>query len=138
MAAVRGFGLGGDDEPAGILVEAVDDPRTAHAADPGKAAAAMGEQRVDQGSVGIARRWMDHQAGGLVDDDEMCILESDIERDRLGGRYRIIRVGDNYDKSLASADLERRIADHSSVVADLAGKDQLLEAGPRQLGPVAL
>src|SRR5579864_248188 len=131
---MRQLGLGDDDEPARVLVEAVDDPRPAHAADPGKALAAMGDKRIDQGAVGIARRRMDHQPGGLVDDDEMCILKTNAEGDRLCSRCRILSLGQNYDKSLALLHLARRITDHVSVIAYLAGKDQLLETRARQLG----
>ena len=37
----------------------------------------MVEQRVDQRAVAIARRGMDDQPGGLVDDQQMLVLEHD-------------------------------------------------------------
>ncbi len=60
---------------------------------PARLVAAMRDQRVDQGAVGIARGRVNNQAGGLVDDDQMCILKADIERDRLGRRRRIVGSG---------------------------------------------
>ena len=62
---------------------------------PARLGAAMGDQRVDEGAVGIARGRMDDQAGGLVDDDQMCILETDIERHRLRRRCRHPRAAGN-------------------------------------------
>src|SRR6478735_6963285 len=59
--------LGAHHQPGGALVEAVDDPRPRHPADPRKARPSMGDQRVDQRAVAIARGGMDDEAGGLVD-----------------------------------------------------------------------
>ena len=131
---MRRLGLGGDDKTAGVLVEAVDDPRPAHPADPQQAVAAMGDERVDERAVGIAGRRVNHQPRGLVDDDEMCILETDTERDRLRLRRCILRFGENYDESLAVFHLARGVADHDAVIADLAGEDQLLEPAAGVLG----
>src|SRR5271169_4445058 len=98
---MRALGLGDDHQPAGVLVEAMDDARPSHAADTGKAGAAMGDQRIDEGAVGVSRRGMNDEAGGLVDDDQMCILKTNIERDRLSGRDRILSFGEEYDEILA-------------------------------------
>ena len=50
----------------------------------------MGDERVDQGAVGVARRRVDDQPGGLVHHDQMLVLIGDRERDglRLG---RLVR-----------------------------------------------
>ena len=61
--------------------------------------AAMGDQRVDQRAVGIARRRMHDEPRRLVDDDEVLVLVDDVERNilalRLGGRGggHVDRVG---------------------------------------------
>ena len=60
---------------------------------PDSAAAAMVEQRVDQRAVEIARGGMDDQPGGLVDHDQMLVLEHDDERDILRFVVRGRRVG---------------------------------------------
>ena len=48
--------------------------------------------------------------GRLVDDDQMCILKADIERDRLRYRRRIFKIRENYDKILAAAYPRRWVA----------------------------
>ena len=49
--------------------------------------AAMGDQGIDQGAVGIARRGMHHQARWLVDDDQVLVLINHIERNILAARH---------------------------------------------------
>ena len=94
----------------------------------------MGDERVDERAVGIAGRRVNHQPRGLVDDDEMCILETDTERDRLRLRRCILRFGENYDESLADFHLARGVTDHDAVIANLARQDQLLEPAAGVLG----
>ena len=52
-------------------------------ADAGQAGAAMIEQRIDQGTVGIARRRMHHHPGGLVEHDQAGVLEQNAQRNIL-------------------------------------------------------
>ena len=82
----RALVLGRDQQAARVLVEAMDDARPRLAADAGQRRAAMGDQRVDQRAVGIARRRMDDEPGRLVDDDEVLVLVDDVERDILALR----------------------------------------------------
>ena len=79
-ALVGGVGLGDDQQAGGVLVEPVDDAGPPDPADPRQAGAAMGDQRVDQRAVRMARRRMDDEAGRLVDDDQVLVLEDDVER----------------------------------------------------------
>ena len=58
-------------------------PGRSHPADAGKAGAAMGDQRIDQGAGLVPGGRMHHEAPGLVDDDDVVILIDDIERDIL-------------------------------------------------------
>ena len=74
QALVRSVGLGDDQQPRGVLVDAVDDAGTGNPADPRKLPGAVVEQRVDQRAVVVASGGMDHQPGGLVDDDQMFVL----------------------------------------------------------------
>src|SRR5216683_6213014 len=97
---VRDLGLGDDHQPARILVEAMHDPRPSDPADAGQTRAAMAEQGVDESTVRVSRGGMDDHAGRLVDDDQMCILEAHIERDRLRFRSRILSLRENYDEIL--------------------------------------
>lgn len=60
-----GIVLGGDDQAAGVPVDAVDDTGPLFAADAGQRIAAVMQQGVDQRAVGMARRRMHHQPTGL-------------------------------------------------------------------------
>ena len=71
-------------QPGGVLVEPMHDARAPDTADPGKAGAAMGDQRVDQRAGLVPGGGMHHEAPGLVDDDDVVILVDDIERDIFG------------------------------------------------------
>ena len=71
-------------QAAGILINAVDNTGTHHAADAGQAVPAMGQQGVDQGAVGIAGRRMNDHALGLVDHEQVAVLIDDVQRDILG------------------------------------------------------
>ena len=52
-------------------------------------ARAAAEQRVDERSVGVARRRMDDEPGRLVDDEQVLVLVDDGDVDlRLGDRLR--------------------------------------------------
>ena len=62
----------------------------------------MMEQGVDQRSGPVARGGMNHHAGGLVDDDQMIVLEQDIQRDmpRAGGS--VFRLGNDQNPFIAA------------------------------------
>ena len=75
-------------QPGGVLVEPMHDARPPDAADPGKARAAMGDQRIDQRAGFMAGGGMHDESLGLVDDDDVVILIDDIERDILSRRAR--------------------------------------------------
>src|SRR3546814_20682467 len=64
--------LGGDDQPAGVLVDAMDDPRPRDAADARQLPRAMVEQRVDHRAVEIARGGMDDQIGRASGRERAC------------------------------------------------------------------
>ncbi len=85
-ADMRPVVLGSDHHAADLAVQPVHDTRSQHAADAGQARPAMGEQCIDQGIVGMARRWMDDHAGRLDQHHQMLVLEQDRELTRLGGR----------------------------------------------------
>ena len=44
----------------------------------------MEQERVDEGAIGVTRRWVDHQTRLLVHDEEIGILELDIDGNVLG------------------------------------------------------
>ena len=109
----------------------MDDARAPHAADAGQPGAAMRDQRVDEGAVGVPRRGMDDETCGLVDDDQMCILKINIERERLCRRRRILSIGEEYDEILAGPDAKGWVARCGPVMRDMALFDQPLEPAAR-------
>jgi hypothetical protein len=82
--------------PAGVLVEPVHDAGAQRIG----AALHLGvvQQRVDERAVGVARSGVNHEAGGLVEDDQMVVLEQDLQGNRLGlGAHRLGRRRVNQD-----------------------------------------
>src|ERR1700730_5044683 len=132
QSLVGGLGLGDNHQPAGVLVETVHDARPPDPADSGEARAAMADQGVDEGAVRVSRRRVDNQSCGLVDDDQMFILEADLQRHWLRDRDRVAILGQNYDEILAVMDPSRRLLQRYARACDVAGFDQPLEPGPRQ------
>ncbi len=98
----------------------------------------MREQRIDERALPVAGGRMDHHPGRLVDDDQMLVLEADVERDRLCRRGRVVRLGQHDDNPAPRAGALCRVAQQLAVAGDLAGEDQLLEAGARQLRQLPL
>ena len=129
---VGGLGLGDDHQPARILIEAMNDTRPADPADPGKTHPAMADQGVYERAVRVSRRGVDNQARGLIDDDQMCVLEADIQSNRLPDRRCIYIIRANYDEFLAASDSQRRVAQSCSFAGDIAVMDQPFEPGARQ------
>jgi hypothetical protein len=127
-----GLGLGDDHQTARVLVETMDDTGPANPADSGKASAAMTNQGVDECAVRVSRRRVNNQPRGLVDDDQMCILKADIQRDRLRYWRRICMIREDYDEILTAAYPRRWIAQRSPFARDIAGLDQALEPRARQ------
>ena len=97
--------LGDDQQARRILVDPVDDPGPRHAADAATGSAAMMEQRVDQRPVAVAGGGMDDQPGGLVDHQQMLVLEDDRQRDVLRLVMGRLRLGDRQREALVAVDL---------------------------------
>ena len=120
-------------------------PGTADAADAGQRGAAMGEERIDQRPVGMARRRMDDQARRLVDDDQVRVLMDHRKVQGLGLRGRRSRRRYANREALTGADavgrvpcraaaLVRPAGAHHRLPGHLAGHDEGLDAGPRKIG----
>ena len=75
-----------DEKAGGVLVDAVDDTGPQDAVDAGQLASPGVEQAVDQGVLPVTRRRVNHQALGLVYDDDVLILVGDGQL-HLGGLY---------------------------------------------------
>ena len=80
---MRRIGLGAHQQPGRVLVDPMDDTGPLHPVDPRQPAPAMVEQRIDQRTVAVSRRRVDHHPRRLVDDDQMLVLEHDFERNVL-------------------------------------------------------
>ncbi len=90
--AMGAVGFGGDHDTGRVLVEPMHDAGPTLAADAGQAVAAMGDQRVDQGSAGVAGGGMNDKSARLVDDDHRVVFEKNIERDGFAGGLRRFRA----------------------------------------------
>ena len=112
-APMRGVGLGDDQKAGRVLVEPVDDARPPDPADAGEARAAMADQRIDQGAIGMARRRMDDEPGRLVDHDQMLVLVDDIKRHVLAEERRFLRLRRLEGDRCAFGEPHRRIARHA-------------------------
>ncbi len=122
-----------DHEARSILVEAMDDAGATHAADASKAVAAMRQEGVDKGVLGIAGRGMDDETRRLVDDDEVIVLVADVESDRLRLRPVGQRRRHCHGENLARFDPHRRVRYRRAVPGDAAIQDELLDARARHL-----
>ncbi len=71
--------LGDHHEPGCAAIESMHDARPELAADAAQVVQMM-QQRVDDSAGCVAGTWMDHHAGGLVEDGEVGILIQDVER----------------------------------------------------------
>ena len=85
-----------DQQAAGVPVDAVDDAGADHPADPRQAVPAVVKQGVDQGAVGVAGGGVDHQPHGLVDDDDVLVLEDHVQGNVLGLCLQRHRVWDHH------------------------------------------
>ena len=65
--------LGDHEEARGAPVEPVDDPRPAHAPDPGELGPAVGQERVNQSPRPVARARMHDESDGLVHHEEVGV-----------------------------------------------------------------
>ncbi len=88
----------------------------------------MGEQGVDQGAFLVAGGGMHDQPGGLVQHDEMAVLEQDGEGDGLRLGDGADRVGRGDGIGGAGADRVGGLGEQRAVTRGVAGFDQGLDA----------
>lgn len=132
-SAVSQVRLGDDHEAGRIPIETVDDSGSALGTS-GQGRAPR-DERVDQRVVPMSGRWMYHEAGGLVDDRYVLILEEDLERNR-GGSESAGRLGiGKGDDDSVSAGEKSGGASRRAVYGNRAARDQAgrLGAGESQL-----
>ena len=121
--------FGRDEQAAGVPVNPVDDPRPKLAIDAGQALAAVKEQRVDQGAVGVAGGGVDHHAHRLIDLDHVLILIDHLQGDVLGQELHWGGVGN------AHGDLVPRLQpvilfQGPALAEDMALLQEFLGRGP--------
>ena len=112
--------LGGDDQAAGVPVDAVDDTGPLLTADAGQRIAAVMQQGVDQRAVGMARRRMHHQPHRLVHHDHVLILIHHVQRNILRLHGDLLRLGAGDFHGLAAGQtvvFRRARAVHSNAAA---------------------
>ena len=105
--------FGGDNEAAGVPVDAVDDAGALLPPDAGQALPAVIQQGVDQGAVRVPRGRMHHHARGLVHHDDVLVLIHHVQGDVLGPGLRLLRLRQRHLQHLSRLDpqvLRRRAA----------------------------
>ena len=121
-----------DQQPRGVLVDAVHDAGALFPANARQRIAAMRQQRVDQRTRRAARSRMNDHARGLVDHDQVIILMRDDQGDGLGAGLDRFggRQGDVVFLPLGHAGLA--VAGGAVGAGHGAFGDQPRQAGPRQ------
>jgi hypothetical protein len=103
----RGIGLCDQDETGRIAVEPMDEPR-AHAF--ARQRGDMPEQRVDERPIDGAVRRMRHHPGRLVDDQHVVVFVRDVECDRFGFHFELLRRRDRIVEPVARFEQRARFA----------------------------
>ena len=110
------------------------DARPRFTADGERTLTAMGDQGIDQGSVGIAGRGMHDKARGLVDDDQVVVFVDDIQRNILALRRRGRRRWHRHRIIFAWFDPVIGVFYRPRAQEHRAFRQQLLEPGTGEIG----
>ena len=97
--------FGHDQQTAGVLVDAVDDPRPNHPVDPGEALPAVVQQGVDQGAVWVPWRGVDHHALGFIHHQQVPVLVDDVQGEVLGLHFQGGGIGQQHGHLLPQGEL---------------------------------
>ena len=108
---VRRVVFGDDEQPGGVLVEPMHDAGTPDATDPGKTVAAMGDQRLHQGSRGMAGRGVNDQACGLIQHEQVVVFIPDVQNPGFADQLARLRLRQRNADRRPGADLESRVGD---------------------------
>jgi len=134
---MRQIGLGDHEEPRGVLVDPVHDPRPDPPADPRQPAAGVVQERVDQRAVRRPRRRVHDEPGRLVDDDQVGVLVHDGQRDRLGRRRDRRRLGQRQHQLGAGRQPHPRVVQRPpAAVRQRAALDQRMQPRPAEAQPL--
>jgi hypothetical protein len=108
----------------------VDNARTLDTPDAGESLA-MSQQGVDERAGGVTGAWVHHQAGGLVDHQEILVLEEDIQRDGFGAEAKRLGGGNDEPDLLPGAHRGTGLG-RVTTQENVSVGDQSLDAGARQ------
>jgi hypothetical protein len=117
-----------DEDPGGIAVEPVDDPRTGNSPDPGQSVGAR-KERVHEGSPGMPRRGVNHHPGRFFDDQKVSIFVKHTDRKILRHQFEGNGRRDHDDQGLSALQASRGTHDLPRQ-PDVPLPDQPLSAGP--------
>jgi hypothetical protein len=132
---VRGVVFGDEDDPGGVLIEAMDQTRAQGIAANGKSLAAA-QQGIDESAANVAGTSMDGHAGRLVDRENVGIFVENIKGDRF--RFGTEgRAGLNYDGDVFAAAKAKGAFRGLARDADESGLDELLNASAAEVGDVS-
>ena len=87
------IGLGNEQQPARILINAVDNAGADNAVYPRKVALAMPQKCVDEGALIVTRRGVNDHALRLIDHEQVAVLIHYIKRDILCPDRKLLRLG---------------------------------------------
>ena len=134
QAVVRAVILGHDQKPAGILVDPVHDAGALYPANAGQAFATMGDQGIHQGARFISGTGMDHEAGGLVDDDHVLVLVDDAKVHGLGQGLRRGGLRKDNVQQISRFHLVLRFAHRDTLDRHRAIRNKGLKPRPADIG----
>ena len=126
---VRFQGLGHHHQAGGVLVQAVHDAGARHI---GQMRHVV-QQRIEQGAVLVAGGGVNHQAGRLVDDQDMVIFIDDVQLDVLGDPFTLGLQRDVQFQARAGVDNVAR-TQHGAIDLETAVLDPASQAGTGVIG----
>ena len=126
--------LCGDEKPARVLVQAMNDSGTGDAADPSERCATVGDECIDERTRRIAGGRMNDEARRLFDHDQVAVLVNDVQEDRFAAGLSIEWQGHLDNVGLALFDPVIGVSYRFSVVRDAPFLYELLESRTAEFG----
>jgi hypothetical protein len=124
---VRGFRLRHQHDPRRVLVQPLQQPRVR------AAFAQVPEHGIEKRSLHVLVGRMHDDAGGLVDGEQVFVLEEDVERERLWpGCFAAPRGGQPCFDPIAGRDASRGLRGHDAIDVHAACLDGRLQPSPRE------
>jgi len=94
----------------------------------------MRQKRIDQRAIRRPRRGMHDHPGGLVDYDQVIVLEHHIKSDVLRQDMAVLGLWHRYFNQVALADLSLGVFDHGTIHPNRAVGQQTAQSGARKAG----